>query len=89
MKQREGKITREECAELAKRAKRVDGLCNQIKPLHHLWSNFIDSELFWNSNIFLSKLGGSLVTMSEYESNPGVWIFDDESNGISFLINME
>jgi hypothetical protein len=86
MKQRFNKITRNECLILANKAKRVDALLYENKNLKKIWGDFIDTELFWNFSSVISKLGSPLVTMPDYESNPGIWIFDDEPTGITFLI---
>jgi hypothetical protein len=39
-----------------------------------------------SQQLFIDKLGKPNITMPDLESNPGVWILQDEVSGISFII---
>ena len=89
IKQRTGKITRKDAIELGKKSDTLINFCRNNNKLQKIMSSTFEDpklvHLFHSSNI-IKNLGQPLVTMPQYESSPGLWVFDDEPTGIVFLI---
>lgn len=82
--QRKTKITRADALELAENSVRVDSFQNAA--MRQVWKRYIDSDLFLDNAKLIKKLGEPLVTMPDFESNPGLWMFSDIQSGITFMV---
>ena len=81
-----GKMTRAQALELGGNASNVFSMQREQKELQSTISKFMETDLFWKSDVWIKKLGKPSTSIPEFESNPGIWVFLDNETGIKFLI---
>lgn len=82
---RKGKISEQEAYELAGKSDRVENFNNKsrsvYKSLVHDWDLYAEFK-----KDMLKALGAPMVICRDFESEPGLWLADDEETGVTFMI---
>jgi hypothetical protein len=94
---RTGKLTGKEALKLGTGAVRLDGLPETRELFDDLMSILFDDlkiaspemqtlDLLGDSQKLVRGLPPPLIRLREFESTPGLWVFDDAISGITFLM---
>lgn len=87
--QRTGRMTVKAAIELGGDADRVINHCISSPGLQETYDTALVgriAEFSFNGSAAVRGLGEPLVRVREFESSPGLWVFDDASSGVVFLI---